>query len=477
MIDASKNKRLRYQSYYLKSTFYIVLLTYVLVGIIYAVDIEDYYLLLAGFVVQITFSAYMFSKKVVYFLDPVVLLLMAVYLGVVFKIPYLIANPHTMNYLLLGKDKSIFVEGTVYIYIACVFFIAGVVSQQLNSFRRHSRVSSYGYKWNLSRFRLLSLILLALSLMSTVLLISDIGLSSLSDSFSQKRFQDLDDRTSRLTSSLYIYYKISLISKFTLYSSFVYLIVENSTSSNRMNYFPKLVFIISFVISMATPVMLSARAAAGLAIFDIILIALAAGYKFRKSHLVAIGLMIVIPFAYATAERSGADINFNIFASLFDHRYFLDLTKTAHIINYFREAGEYYYGESLIGWLFLPIPSSVVDNKPWFIEVGLYLGWVVFGFQGLVGVPPGFVAELYMNFGLLGICFGMFFLGYIMQLLFSVYIRDTKNIVMIVMIAMLASRFFIFLFNSDFGTFMIKNILELVPMMFFLKFLLRRVHK
>jgi len=83
----------------------------------------------------------------------------------------------------------------------------------------------------------------------------------------------------------------------------------------------------------------------------------------------------------------------------------LDITKTCHIINGVPDKMDYIYGETLWGWLAAPVPRSIWDTKPMWAEKGPFINQHIFADKhGISGVPPGFVAELYWNFGIAGLC-------------------------------------------------------------------------
>jgi len=95
----------------------------------------------------------------------------------------------------------------------------------------------------------------------------------------------------------------------------------------------------------------------------------------------------------------------------------MDVSKTSHIINAVPQRLKYLNGVSLLRWIYAPIPRSLWNDKPP-ISLGSEVGQVMFGLPHTSGVPPGLVAELYMNFGLVGVLVGMVLFGWVLKVIF-----------------------------------------------------------
>lgn len=101
------------------------------------------------------------------------------------------------------------------------------------------------------------------------------------------------------------------------------------------------------------------------------------------------------------------------------NRNWLGITKTAHLLQAVPDEIEYQNGKSFLTWLVAPIPRTVWPGKP-VIRVGVTLGEDVFEKgRRASGVPPGFIGELYLNFGYLGVFGGMLGLGMVLRLLYA----------------------------------------------------------
>ena len=85
-------------------------------------------------------------------------------------------------------------------------------------------------------------------------------------------------------------------------------------------------------------------------------------------------------------------------------------------------------------------------------------------------VPPGIIAEMYINFGWLGLIIGMFAIGYLLRFVYNSFLNQHGSIIVQVIYAIIMVRMTVILFNSDFGTAMLKTIIDLVPLLLALWF-------
>lgn len=103
---------------------------------------------------------------------------------------------------------------------------------------------------------------------------------------------------------------------------------------------------------------------------------------------------------------------------------FVDMSKTAHIIAAVPDELDYQMGRTVLPWLVAPIPRELWNAKP-LITHGPLIGVVLFGTQ-VAGVPPGFVAEMYWNFGPGGVLVGCWALGVVLGRL-DRFFRPTRG--------------------------------------------------
>ena len=95
------------------------------------------------------------------------------------------------------------------------------------------------------------------------------------------------------------------------------------------------------------------------------------------------------------------------------------LSKTAHVINNVPQPLEFKYGKTFAVWLIAPIPRGLYPGKP-LIHTGPIIGSTIYA-TSVSGVPPGFIAELYWNFHIPGVVFGMLFLGFGLYRVYAIF--------------------------------------------------------
>lgn len=133
-------------------------------------------------------------------------------------------------------------------------------------------------------------------------------------------------------------------------------------------------------------------------------------------------------------KKAGIKIDLNILTT---YRYFIghfdQLRLTKDVIRHVPEKLEFQYGKTFFNFLVKPIPSRIWQNKPQgagrIITESLYPKANSFG----VTVAPSLLAELYLNFHVIGIIIGMFIFGMVCKLLYELLMmnRSNKNIVVI----------------------------------------------
>lgn len=184
-------------------------------------------------------------------------------------------------------------------------------------------------------------------------------------------------------------------------------------------------------LAVAFPVFSSTRRPIVFLVFRIVVVWTCLRGEPRTRHalgLAALGLLLatsMIAVRTGAADwtsfrsRMGVDDVLNVTVG---SRHFLDLTKTAHILEAFPGKLPYRHGTSLITWLVAPVPRALWPGKP-AIGIGKELGPVVFQSRSGSGVPPGIIGELYLNFGLPGVFVALPLFG---ALLRSLYVTASE---------------------------------------------------
>ena len=143
--------------------------------------------------------------------------------------------------------------------------------------------------------------------------------------------------------------------------------------------------------------------------------------KFTILFVAALGLIIVVTVLRTPNAEIADELN-DMGKHLVFNRNGPELAKTAHIINNVPEKLSFQYGKTIAVWLIAPIPRELLPGKP-LIHYGPVIGRMIYG-NNVSGVPPGLVAEMYLNFHIPGVIFGCLFFGWmirkIYELIFSI---------------------------------------------------------
>lgn len=154
----------------------------------------------------------------------------------------------------------------------------------------------------------------------------------------------------------------------------------------------------------------------------------------------------------------------DLYESSVGNRHFLAPAKTSHVIDGVPRELNYQLGRTFVLWLIAPIPRRIWPGKP-VVRIGGVLGPALFGDPITSGTPPGFVGELYFNFGWPGIPLGMFVLGAFLRLLRNSFVHlviDSKSARLIYIYFLLAFAYT--LPSEDFTGAMTRLILGVLPM-------------
>jgi len=103
--------------------------------------------------------------------------------------------------------------------------------------------------------------------------------------------------------------------------------------------------------------------------------------------------------------------------------YFVDLGKTSIVVNRVPSTLDYLYGSSFVSIGLTIIPRQLWPDKP-VVRIGYFVGQDVIRLNNNTGIPPGFVAETYLNFGYWGILPIFFLLGAIIRKIYTPVLRQ-----------------------------------------------------
>ncbi len=154
--------------------------------------------------------------------------------------------------------------------------------------------------------------------------------------------------------------------------------------------------------------------------------------------------------------------------------YFMDIGKTSVIVNAVPDRVDYLYGESLVLFIVGPIPRSIWLEKP-AVRIGLFVGQEIYGRDNASGVPPGYVGELYMNFGYPAVVIGMLLYGWVAAQAYNMLILKERTPLKVVIFCVINMLMAFSLLTGDVTGMMSQLFRYGVPLLLFM-LLFRRGH-
>lgn len=165
--------------------------------------------------------------------------------------------------------------------------------------------------------------------------------------------------------------------------------------------------------------------------------------------------------------------------SVLGNENFSDLGRLTLIHRSVPDRLEYKYGMSYLLWLVAPIPRTYWSEKP-ILSQGLeitekvYGGkWTSKGIQG-GGHPPGFIAEVVMNFGLLGVPFCGAIYGVVLRWFQNFYLKNPRSNVLISVFILMPISYE--LMGGEFSRQLIDIASGVIPAILLLAFTANRLH-
>ena len=163
------------------------------------------------------------------------------------------------------------------------------------------------------------------------------------------------------------------------------------------------------------------------------------GRRFPWKVLSILAPIILALFFVTSAFRGGSGVSLNqeitavrVVAPIILNNGGIDASKTGHIIDYVDASQDYKFGQTLVQFIWAAVPRGMWTSKP--VNLDTYIGEKVYGAEtyGASAVPPGFFAEMYMNFWYGGIVLGAFLLGMFMKYLANLLAGNRHNVNFIV---------------------------------------------
>lgn len=323
--------------------------------------------------------------------------------------------------VLLGQDLTDLYFPLFIINIAVVSFLFGKTIK-LNYFK--VKVTNNIFIFKKRNFKIMIMFACFVSTIGMFFLLKSVGITEIiAENISGKRrvFDENGQRNSFAWIRVF-----GKFSKFAFYLGVLYFLIYRSR--NSQNKMIGLLIILSFFITIIYSVINSSRTVLiDVAIISIFCFIVAEKKIPKKLVVVMIALAILIS-GFIISNRSFKETGFNdnLFYSTLEsitaNNNLFGVSKTGKIFNHVLDEGSYYFGSTYFTWLYAPIPRSIWKNKPP-ITPGLIVRKDILAENSDNnlggGIPPGLVAESFMNFGFIGIIFIPMLLGSFVNFVFK----------------------------------------------------------
>lgn len=199
-----------------------------------------------------------------------------------------------------------------------------------------------------------------------------------------------------------------------------------------------LVFIL-YLVSLIIPFFAGTRTA----IFEVVmLLIMIRHYMVRPQSFFRLGIIAIVGlFAVGLlgqmrqvdpGERAeGLKRYLGVFEEIVGASYFMEPTKNTIIVREVPENVDHLYGESLTSIFKAVIPRQLWPDKP-IVRIGYFVGQDIFVLRNQSGIPPGFIAELYLNFGYWFVPIPMMLLGIVLRFAYNSMLLDATPMRVIV---------------------------------------------
>jgi oligosaccharide repeat unit polymerase len=404
--------------------------------------------------------------------EPINFVILAVLIGVTLRVMLIIfGEKDFIEYRFFIRDSIGFlIQGGIIILIGLISFIFGylIKVKPLNKIRSEEI-------WDKKRLFITFWALILTSIIATIDFIkkAGIGFSDINQ-ISNKRAILIESTNLAYTSLGYHRLGALLISLvFLIYLAWFIVNKKKFKSIHSIN------LMVLFLLSAFFPIIISSRTLLLYIILSALLIFhyLKKEIKIKQIILVCgISLAIILIFAlFRPAQELNPELTFNdtpglinsLVKSSIGNTNLLDITKTSQVVKNLGSSLDIKYGETLILWIYSPIPRTIWPEKPE-LDIGQEMEDKILKFGGKN--PPGFIGELYWNFKLPGVVLGMFLLGLFLNFIYVNYKKHkTASSTLIYIFVLLNST--LTLLGNSLGLAIVGALTSVIPLSIVLSFI------
>jgi oligosaccharide repeat unit polymerase len=373
----------------------------------------------------------------------------------------------------LGKPREFMVESASVLFLGFIFLTVGYLGVKSRRLPLKYRIF-ISDRYNNKRIKFSITFLIGVSLCSFVaflrLTFTGIGEFAI-QMLSQHR--GLSEDLAEYNAYGYLRLLIGL-STIVVYLSYIQLI-----KNNKDRAFFRTTFIVGMTLTLAMALYSQSRAALVLTFFNLIFLTYyIRGNRFPWKLFLLMLPAAVIFFTITSAFRGGSGVSLEskvtpmvVIAPIVLNIGGIDASKTGHIIDYIDATQDFKLGSTLGQFVIAMVPRQLWLTKP--VNIDTLIGEEIYGatIYGAGAVPPGFIAEMYMNFWYVGIVFGCLMLGGGMKLIQNILTANKGNHNFILIYVLVLQSFGMSVMGSSFSSAMIGSLMSGAPLLIILYYI------
>ena len=373
--------------------------------------------------------------------EPIVYVLFIVLIGFTLKTVYVVwADTPKAEYLIrFGRAPSFFLYGALWTLVGLISFTFGYVSttgrvalERLRPFQSD--------EWHPQRVWVATGIMATIGIAAALLYVQLMGVNFTDlNALSSKRYYEIEGAETSYGSLGYVVWA-SRFAEYAAYILYTYLAFRNE----RLWSMKGLLLGSLVVVAIVVPFVANSRQSAVLVPINLLMLSLLLRQRLNKRVALSVLMVVIMGLITLTALRQNRSdtISDSLMSSaameeIVGSRHFNDFTRTSHILAAVPEYIEYKYGVTFVGWIVAPIPRVLWKGKP-FLGIGKEVAEKAFGYTDRRGVPPGFLAEIAVNFTVWAIPLFMFLAGAMLKVFYLSFVpilHSKKGALLYVMVA------------------------------------------
>ncbi len=436
---------------------------------------SDFGVLFLGWLTTVVVSLPVFLRRNYSLFEPLSFVILLVLFGTTFKLLYIVDqrndNYQVLTRLLLWNEPGVFLYGLSLLSAGMLCLVIGYHLRlpRWSLFRRLLMPRNQRWHGPRLQFVLFALTIVSLACLVMFIVAAGVRFTSLEDLSSKRFVSEAGSTAQRMFDVKYYLYRGASISKFIVYLALIWILAKKKPFRSIVGW----LLLAAVLQTVLLFFIMNTRANIALLFLDMAVISYYMGMRLTLAPMFIGGVAVCASLLAMLYSRSGTDANIGeLMEKTFCSRDLLDVTKTCHIINAIPDKMDYRNGEMLYAWMFSWIPKSAWEQRPMWAECGLFINQKVYGDTlGISGVPPGMVADLYWNFGIVGIPLGMLLMGILLRYLFENFRPFFGNPTAVLMYSIVVTRFTIFGLGLDLGTGIVKTVLDLIPLVLIVWFI------